>query len=91
MGDDDVIVPTSQPLIEVSSAVAVFYKQLGFPPARQRALEDKHQGDLDAVLAELRSLTTVPAAAAASGDFSPGEVGSTTEASGDDELEDLFQ
>jgi hypothetical protein len=78
-------------LLEVSSQVALLYSQLKFPPARQRALEDKHTGDLDAVLLELQSLQgiTPPATTVANGDFSPGEPGAVG-AGNDDDLDDIF-
>ena len=65
-------------LIEISSQIALLYKRLDYTKARQEALENKHNGDLDEVLNELRSLAP---------DFSPspGEPGPE-----DDDIDDLF-
>jgi hypothetical protein len=60
---------------DLSSEVAVLYKRMRFTPARQRMVEDKHGGDLAAVLEELRGQ--------APEDFNPapGEPGEDSEAS----------
>lgn len=70
-GDDEVAEDEieKQRLIDVSTEVARLYKHLKYPPARCRAIEEKHQGDLDAVLAELKTLAPRPF------DPSPGEAG----------------
>lgn len=54
--------------LELQSRIALLYKKLGWAPQRQRLLESKHQGDLEAVLRELLALAP---------DFnpSPGEPG----------------
>ena len=79
---------------DLSSEVAILYKRMRFTPARQRMLEDKHGGDLAAVLEELRDQS--PA------DFnpSPGEPGEDQDAETeteepaaeveDDDDDDLF-
>lgn len=68
------------------SEIALLYKSMRFTPARQRMIEDKHGGDLTAVLEELRSQ------APAEFNPSPGEPGDDseeTETEGDvDEFED---
>jgi hypothetical protein len=82
---------------DLSSEIAVLYKRMRFTPARQRMIEDKHGGDLAAVLEELRGQ--------APEDFNPapGEPGDDAEesetetpddeeegADGDDDFDDLF-
>lgn len=71
--------------IETQSRVALLYKKLEWPQQRQRMLEEKHEGDLNAVLGELQTLSP---------DFnpSPGEPGNEVtevepeaEAKGDDD------
>jgi len=64
------------------SQIALHYKKLGWPAARQRLLEDKHSGDLSKILDELETLNP---------EFnpSPGEPG-PNEADGDDVDEDFL-
>ena len=54
--DADVEEIQKQQLIESSSKIALLAKDLNFTRARMQALEDKHQGDMDAMLAELKTM-----------------------------------
>jgi len=64
-------------LADLSSEIAKLGKQLGFTRARMQMLEEKHQGDLDAMLGELQMLSP---------DFDP----SAGEPVLDDDLDDIF-
>jgi hypothetical protein len=58
---DDDVAPEEiekQQVIEVSSDIALLAKKLNFTRARMEALENKHHGDIDAVLAELKTLAS---------------------------------
>lgn len=72
--------PGKQDVNEVASKIALLYRRLGFSQGRQRLLEDKFAGDLDAVLRELEG--QVPEFAPGPGE--PGTVGE------DDDDEDLY-
>lgn len=92
--EEELIVGGDEPSdqnLELQSKIAMLYRQLQFTPARRKAVEAKHGGDLESLYAELKNL--VPAGF----NPSPGEPGeeeeeepeaTTSEASVDDDLDD---
>ena len=66
---------------KIQSDVALLAKRLGYTPARMRLLEQKHEGDLQAMLADLQvesgggSEKQKPVEATGGGNWGPGEAG----------------
>ena len=82
--EDDAVVDSSRPSEEdlrLRSDIARLAKSLDFTPARMRALEEKHQGDLEAILDELTHLS-------GGGEFNPtpGEPGQEDDEGWDDDV-----
>lgn len=76
--DDDSAPAGVDDVTKISSDVALLAKRLGYTPARMRLLEQKHEGDLQAMLTDLQAESgggDKPKPADNGGNWGPGEAG----------------